>query len=137
MSVNTDEIYNKIIDSAEGAFKEGWQAVKTYAPAEFKKMAVQLAEIAENVALYEVDNTQGYSPKTVKILFKMQRTACEAVFVAVTHLTLIAVQKAINAIIKVLKETLGGYIGGCLVVKLLTALNRTCANSRAGRLAPR
>ncbi len=110
MSVNADEIYNKIINAAEGAFKDGWQAVKIYAPAEFKKMSVQLAEIAENVTLYEVDNTQGYSPQTAKILFKMQRTACESVLVAVTHLTLIAVQKAINAILKVLKETFGGII---------------------------
>lgn len=110
MSVNADEIYNKIINAAEGAFKDGWQAIKTYAPAEFKKMSVQLAEIAENVALYEVDNTKGYSPQTGKILFKMQRTACESVLVAVTHLTLIAVQKAINAIMKVLKEEFGGII---------------------------
>ena len=110
MSVNAEEIYTKIIDAAEGAFKDGWQAVETYAPAEFKKMAVQLAEIAENVALYETDNKQGYSPQTGKILFKMQRAACESVFVAVTHLTLIAVQKAINAIMKVLKETFGGII---------------------------
>lgn len=110
MSVNADEIYTKIIDAAEGAFKDGWQAVKTYAPVEFKKMSVQLAEIAENVALYEVDNTQGYSPQTGKILFKMQRSACESVLVAVTYLTLIAVQKAMNAIMKILKETFGGII---------------------------
>lgn len=110
MSITADEIFSKITDAAEGAFKDGWQAVKTYAPAEFKKMSVQLAEIVENVALYEVDNSQGYSPQTGKILFKMQRTACESVLVAVTHLTLIAVQKAINAIMKVLRDTFSGII---------------------------
>ena len=110
MAVNADEIYTKIVNAAEGAFKDGWQAVKTYAPAEFRKMAVQLAEIAENVALYEIDNTKGYSPETGKILFKMQRTACESVLVAVTHLTLIAVQDAINAILKVLMEAFGGIV---------------------------
>jgi hypothetical protein len=110
MSVNADEIFSKITDAAEGAFKDGWQAVKTYAPAEFKKMSVQLAEIAENVALYEADNRQGYSPQTGKMLFNMQRTACESVLVAVSHLTLLAVQKAINAIIKILKDTFSGII---------------------------
>jgi hypothetical protein len=73
-------------------------------------MPVQLAEIVENVALYEVDNKQGYSPQTGKILFNMQRTACESVLVAVTHLTLIAVQNAINAIMKVLRDTFSGII---------------------------
>lgn len=110
MSINTDDLYSKIINAAEGAFEDGWDAIKTYAPAEFKKMAVQLAEIAENVALYEVDHSQGYSPKTGKLLFKMQRTACESVLVAVSQLTLIAVQKALNAIMKVLRETIGGVI---------------------------
>ena len=110
MDINADEIYSKMIGAAEGAFKDGWGAVKTYAPAEFKKMSIQLAEIAQNVALYEIDNTQGYSPETGKILFKMQTTACESVLVAVTHLTLSAVQNAINAILKVLRETFGGVV---------------------------
>ena len=110
MSINADEIFSKIIDAAEGAFNESWQVVKTFAPAEFKKMSVQLAEIVENVALFEVDNTQGYSTETGKILFKMQRTACESVLVAVTQLTLIAVQNALNAIVQVLKDTFKGII---------------------------
>lgn len=110
MSINPDEIYNKIMGVAEDSFKDGWDAVKTYAPAEFRKMSLQLAEIAHNIALYEIDNTQGYSPETGKILFKMQRTACEGVLVAVTHLTVIAVQNAINAILQALKEAFGGVI---------------------------
>ena len=111
MPINADEIFAEMMDAAEGAFMDGWVAVKTYAPAEFKKMAVQLAEIAENVALYEMDKTQGYPLKTGKILFKMQRTACESVLVAVTQLKIIAVQKALNAIMKVLRDTFSGIIG--------------------------
>lgn len=110
MSINADEIYNKMMGAAEDSFKDGWSAVKTYAPAEFKKMSVQLAEIAHNIALYEMNNKQGYSPETGKILFKMQRTACESVLVAVAHLTLNAVQDAINAVLQALKEAFGGVI---------------------------
>jgi hypothetical protein len=115
MDINADEIFKKMIAAGEGAFEEGWEAVKTYAPGEFKKMAVQLAEIVANVALYENDKTQGYSAKTGKILFKMQRTACESVLVAVTHLTIIAVQKALNAIMKVLREAFAGIIAAVVV----------------------
>lgn len=110
MEINADAIFDKMMAAAEGAFEEGWQAVKTYAPAEFKKMAVQLTEIAENVALYEVDQNKGYSPETGKVLFQMQRTACESVLVATTQLTMIAVQDALNAILKVLKDTFSGVI---------------------------
>lgn len=114
MSVSAEEIFKKISDAAEGAFKDGWSAVKDYAPAEFKKMAVQLESIAKNVAAYELDNSQGYSPATGKILFRMQRRATEAVLVAVTQLTLIAVEKALNAISKALKEAFGTALAAAL-----------------------
>ena len=114
MSISTDEIFEKIMEAAEGAFKDGWESVRTYAPAEFRKMAIQLAEIAQNVALYKIDSSRGYSEETGKILFQMQRTACESVFVGVTLLTLIAVQDAINTIIKVLKDTFGGAVSAVL-----------------------
>lgn len=110
MSVNADDVFNKMMGAAEGAFNEGWDAVKIYAPAEFRKMSVQIAEIAKNVTIYQIDNTQGYSPETGKLLFQMQRNSCEAVLVAVTRLTLLAVQNALNAIIKVLRDTFQGII---------------------------
>lgn len=110
MDVNADEILKKLIDAAEMAFKDNWHAVKTYAPAEFKKMSVQLAEIAANVELYQQDKTKGYSPQTGRMLFKMQRTACESVLVAVSQLTLAAIQQALNAIINILKDTFSGVI---------------------------
>jgi hypothetical protein len=114
MAISADEIFNKITDAAQGAFKEGWSAVKDYAPVEFKKMAVQLESIAKNVAAFELDSTLGYSAGTGKVLFRMQRRSAEAVLVAVTQLTLIAVEKAINAIIKVIKDAFGTVLAGVL-----------------------
>ncbi len=114
MSINADDIFSKISEAAQGAFKDGWAAVKDYAPTEFRKMAVQLESIAENVAKYQIDPNQGYSPSTGKVLFRMQRNACEAVLVAVTQLTLLAVQKALNAIIKALREAFGTALAAVL-----------------------
>lgn len=114
MAINADDIFEEIMDAAEDAFKDGWDAVRQYAPAEFRKMAMQLEEIAANVAKFQVDSDEGYSPQTGKLLFKMQRTACESVLVAVSHLTMIAVQKALNAIVKVLKDAFGGALAGFL-----------------------
>jgi hypothetical protein len=110
MSIDANDVLNKMMSSAESAFGVGWNSVKQYAPSEFKKMALQIAEIAENVALYKVDPTKGYSEETGKLLLKMQRNACESVLVAVTQLTMIAVQKALDAILKILKDTFQGAI---------------------------
>jgi hypothetical protein len=112
MSISADEIYRKIRDVAEGAFKDGWAAGKAYAPAEFRKMAVQLESIAHNVEAYAANPDEGYSPATGKVLFRMQRNACEAVLVAVTQLTMVAVQKALNAIVKALKDAFGQVLAG-------------------------
>lgn len=114
MSLSADEIYTKISDVAEGAFKDGWAAVKAYAPAEFRKMAVQLESIAHNIEAYAADPEQGYAPATGKVLFRMQRNACEAVLVAVTQLTMVSVQKALNAIVKAVKDAFGQALAGVL-----------------------
>jgi hypothetical protein len=114
MSIDANDVLKQMLGSAESAFGAGWNSVKQYAPAEFKKMAMQIAEIAENVALYKIDPSKGYSEETGKLLFKMQRNACESVLVAVTQLTMIAVQKALDAIFKILKDTFQGAITSIL-----------------------
>lgn len=114
MPVSADDILKKITDAAEGAFKEGWSAVKDYAPTEFRKMAVQLESIAQNVTAFKLDKSLGYSPATGKILFRMQCRSTEALLVAVTQLTLIAVEKALNAIVKVVKDAFGDVLAAVL-----------------------
>ena len=105
MELNSNKVYAKILGEASSAFGDGWDAIKTYAPGEFKKIATQLVEIAENVAKYQLDNSQGFSPETGKLLLKMQLNATEGVLVALSTLTFIAVQQAINGILDVLKNT--------------------------------
>jgi len=88
------------------AFGDGWDEIREYAPAEFEKMAIQIVSISKNVALYKSSNKRkGYSAQTGKVLLKMQRTAMEGVFVAVSALVLVTIQRAINAIFKVLRQT--------------------------------
>ena len=88
---------------AAGAFGDGWDSIKNYAPGELKKLSVQLVEITKNVARNQIDSNEGYPIESGKILLKMTINALEAVLVAVSALTLIAVQNAINAILSVLK----------------------------------
>jgi hypothetical protein len=106
MDFNKSNVLKTMKAEAAGAFKDGWKQVKEYAPAEFEKMAVQIVSIAKNVALYKSSNRQrGYSAQTGKVLLKMQRTAMESVLVAISALVLLTIQRAINAIFRVLRQT--------------------------------
>jgi len=110
MAINADDVLKEMVSAAAAAFGTGWDAVQKYAPAEFRKMALQIEDIANNVAAYELDSRDGYAPETGRILLQMQRRSCEAVLVATTHLTLLAVQKALDAILDVLKKTFKGVL---------------------------
>jgi hypothetical protein len=114
MALNVDDVFGQMMGAGAAAFSDGWAEIKGYAPGEFKKMAVQLVDIAENVAAYELDSSKGYSPETGKLLLQMQKRALEGVLVAVTTLTLIAVQNAINAILDVLKGAFSAALGAVL-----------------------
>jgi len=114
MDITFENVLEKMLQSGSDAFGDGWDSVKDYAPAEFKKISSQIVEIAENVAKYELDESQGYSPETGKVLLQMQRTATESVLVAMSTLTIIAVQNAINAMMQVLKETFEGVLSSIL-----------------------
>jgi hypothetical protein len=106
MDFNKSNVLKTMKSEAAGAFGTGWAQIQEFAPAEFDKMATQLVSIAKNIALYESSNRKrGYSPRTGKALLKMQRTAMEGVLVAVSALVLLTIQRAINAIMRVLKQT--------------------------------
>ena len=109
-----DQIYDRMMQAGEKAFGDGWSAVATYAPAEFRKIAIQIKEIADNVARHKIDRNEGYSTATGKLLLKMQRNACESVLVATTQLTMIAVQNAMDAMFDVLRKAFKGVFRSIL-----------------------
>jgi hypothetical protein len=114
MAVKVDDIFNEMMGAGSAAFGAGWSAVAKYAPAEFRKMAVQIEDIASNVLKYQADKNQVYSADTGQVLLKMHKRSLEAVLVATTQLTLIAVEKAINAILDVLKKAFQGALATIL-----------------------
>ncbi len=114
MSIDAEAIAKQMLSSATAAFGEQWDQVKTYAPSEFKKFAIQVADIVDNVGKYAIDPSQGYPPETGRVLLQMQRRALENVLTAMTALTLIAVQKAVNQVLEALKKGIGGAIAAIL-----------------------
>jgi len=104
MNFNKTNLLKVMKSEAAAAFGDGWEQVKDFAPAEFEKMAVQLVNIARNVARFESSGGErGYSRATGKALLRMQRNAMESVLAAVSALVLLTIERAVNAVMKAVK----------------------------------
>ena len=111
---SVDDIYKALMTAAPAAFGNAWKDAKGFVPAELHKLAVQLVSIADNVAKFELDNNDGYPPATGKVLLEMQKRATENVLIAVTALTLIALEDTINAVLKAAKGFVSGTVAALL-----------------------
>lgn len=109
-----DDVFQALMQEAPKAFGAAWNQVKAFLPAELQKISVQLVSIADNVAKFELDDTQGYPPATGRVLLTMQKRATENVLLAVTALTLMALEDTINAVLKAAKGVLGAVIDALL-----------------------
>lgn len=109
--MDVESVLTQMLSAGQAAFGEGWDVIKVFAPAEFRKIALQLVDIADNLAKFALDPAQGYSPETGKLLLQMQRNATESVLVALTELTLLTVQNALNAILQALRNAFVELIG--------------------------
>jgi hypothetical protein len=111
MAIDVEDLFKTMLGAATAAFGDQWKIAKGFVPSELKKMAVQLAEIATNVAKFELDPNEGYPVVTAQIILQMQRQSFEAMLTAVTALTLIAVQKAVDQILQAVKVAFGRVLG--------------------------
>ena len=68
--MSIEDLFQEMMSNAQAAFGEHWQQARNYLPAELRKMAEHLQRIADNVTAYQLDNTQGYSPDTGKLMLK-------------------------------------------------------------------
>jgi Na+/H+-translocating membrane pyrophosphatase len=107
VTIDVDTLTNSMITAGKGLVTGVWQQMETYAIPELKKIAVQIASIAENI-------TQ-YTPEGAKILLEMQVKATIGVIVAMTSLTMLAVQNAINAILGAVRDFVNGAVGIALL----------------------
>ncbi len=94
--------------TGEGLGSDLWTKMQTFALPELKKIAIQIEAIVEHIT--------DYTPAGAKALFDMQVRASVGVIVAMTELTLLAVQDAINSILAAIKSTVNGALNFPLIV---------------------
>jgi len=94
--MDTDDLVSRMTAAGRIAFGDLWQQVSHFALPELRKIAVQIDAIADHHA--------DYTPAGARALFDMQVKAAIGVIVAMTQLTLLAVQTALNAILDAVRD---------------------------------
>ena len=105
--MDVQNLTNRMISAGAALPGDIWAQMQGFAIPELKKIAVQIEAIAQNHADYTVEGA--------KVLLEMQVRAAVAVIVAMTSLTLLVVQNAINAILAAVRE----FVNGALPIPLL------------------
>ena len=105
MSIDIEEIGKQMIEAAKGVVNDKWPATKSYFEAESKAYAARLATIVQL-------RTDGLiSEERAKQHVAFQNNSWETVLLAVEGLNQLIVEQALNAAIKVIRDTVNKAIG--------------------------
>jgi hypothetical protein len=105
--MDVNNLTNRMITAGSALPGNIWSQMQSFAIPELKKIAIQIEAIVENHA--------DYTPAGAKALMDMQVKAAAGVIVAMTSLTLLAVQDALNAILDAVRE----FVNGALPIPLI------------------
>jgi len=95
MALDATALVDGMVSAGENLGSDIWNSIQTFAVPELQKIATQIVAIEQNI--------NAFTPEGAKALLDMQLRASVAVIVAMTTLTLLAVQKAINEILAAIK----------------------------------
>ena len=109
MSINIEEIGKQMIDAAKGVVSNKWPATKSYFEAESKAYAARLATIVQ------LRKDGLISEERAKQHVAFQTNSWETVLLSVEGLNQLIVEQALNAAIKVIRDTVNKAIGFALL----------------------
>jgi hypothetical protein len=95
MALDATALADAMVSAGENLGGDIWHSIETFAAPELQKIAIQIVAIERN--------RHAFTPEGAKALLDMQLRASVGVIVAMTTLTLLAVQKAINEILAAIK----------------------------------
>jgi hypothetical protein len=109
MSLNVDDIAQKMLGAAKGVVADKWPTTQKYLESETKMFAQRLASI-EQMKLAGV-----ISENRAKLHVEFQKEAWETVLLAVEGMTQLLVEQALNAALNVVKDIVNKAIGFALL----------------------
>lgn len=103
--INTGDIIEKMIKAAKGVLTDNWKEVKPYAKQEFKNLA-------ENFGLIiKLKNEGEITKEQARLYIDIHKNTVKIVLLTIKGLGIIAVEKAINAAISIVKDSINSAIG--------------------------
>lgn len=109
MSINTEQLTEKMLDAAKGVFEDKWPETKEYAESEVKIFAERFATIARLRA------SGAISEKRAKSHIEFQKEAWETVLLAVAGLNQLLIEEALNAALDAVKDVVNTTVGFVLI----------------------
>jgi hypothetical protein len=107
MALDVASLLSALTQAGQGLGGSLWNQIQTFALPELHKIAIQIVAIERNL--------DQFTPEGAKALLDLQVTATVGVIVAMTTLTLLDVQRAINAILQAVKSIVNQAIGFALI----------------------
>ncbi len=108
-NVTLANLDDKMFEAAKSSFGSKFASVMSYWKAESEKLAITLRMIIESCAANEISKAEA------KILLNQQKLAASAVLTAAEGMSAVAVQAALNAALKVVKDFVNSKIGFSLL----------------------
>ncbi len=109
MGLKISSLSKSMLSAAKGTFKDKWPEIKDYAELESKKLAQSLISIEKMFVKGKIDK------QTAKLLLDINKNATKTVLLTVEGMGLIAAEQAINAALKVIKDSVNSTIGFNLI----------------------
>ena len=109
MSINVSQLARQMVGAAKTELTDEWPEIKQYAEAEARK-------IAETIKMIGRLHAQGkITKKAAKLHLRIQKNAAVTVLLTVEGLGLLAVENAINAAVKAIRQAVNTAVGFSLV----------------------
>lgn len=99
------ELAETMLSAAKQSLSKDWPKAKNFAKPEFSRLAQSLLDIGELAALNQISALEAQS------LLAIHRNTTKTVLLTVEGLGLLAVEKAINAALSAVQETVNTAVG--------------------------
>ncbi|MFQ5844714.1 MAG: hypothetical protein ACE5JG_06965 [Planctomycetota bacterium] len=105
MSLSAGTVARDMIRAAAGALEDRWPDARLFAETELRKLAQSLVMLARGVAKGSI------TPKAARALLEMNKNSARTVILTVEGLGLLAVEAALNAALKVVRDAVNTAAG--------------------------
>lgn len=109
MAIKVDDLLKGMLEAAKASFDNDWPKVKELAETELKG-------VAEGILLIEkLRGQDNITQKQAKLLIRMKESNAKIILLTLEGMSLIVVEKAINASIKSVKDTVNNSLNFALL----------------------